>query len=64
MKKGQFKKGREERLQRDIKSPWSLSYWHLPVTPSHYFLQRVRGFVVGLTGMQNEMTTTTTKKYS
>jgi len=28
IKKGQFRKGREERPQRDLKSPWSLAIGH------------------------------------
>jgi hypothetical protein len=37
----QFKKDREEKLQKDIKLPWSLSYGHLLETPSHNFLQMI-----------------------
>jgi hypothetical protein len=49
---------------RLFKPLWTLSYGHLPETPSHDSLQKVVGFVDGLTGLWGEMTTTTIEKYS
>jgi len=48
IKKGQLKDGREERPQWDIKVPWSLWHGHPLISPSHNFLQKVRGQVVRL----------------
>jgi len=50
MKKEQFKKSRKERPQWDIKVPWSLWHGHPLVSPSHNFLQKVRGYTEKLIG--------------
>jgi hypothetical protein len=47
---------------REINESLEVSYWHLSGIPYHTILQKVRGFVGGLTGLGEEMTTTTTEK--
>jgi hypothetical protein len=42
-KERHFKKAKKKGLQRDIKSPWSLSYGHLLETPFHTAPKKVRG---------------------
>jgi hypothetical protein len=34
---------KNNRLQRETRISLEASYWHLPETPSHNFLQKVRG---------------------
>ena len=52
-------------LQKGITTLLEASLDHLWITPpSHFTLQKVRGFVDGLTGLWGEMTTTTIEKYS
>jgi len=34
-------------LQEGTKATLEATYWHLPVTPSHTALQKVRGYVDG-----------------
>jgi len=47
IKKGQFKKARQGRPQRDIKIPLRPSYWVLMENPFHNYSKRLRVVLLG-----------------